>query len=92
MVSARGTAVPVIRVVLADDQELVRSGFAMILNAQPDIDVVAEAGGGAAALLAFPRPRFLVSEPRPQHLPTLSATSGEIRSAAQPFIEPYPVA
>jgi DNA-binding NarL/FixJ family response regulator len=53
MVSARGTAVPVIRVVLADDQELVRSGFAMILNAQPDIDVVAEAGGGAAALQAI---------------------------------------
>lgn len=52
MVSARRTPVPVIRVVLADDQELVRSGFAMILNAQPDIEVVAEAGGGAAALEA----------------------------------------
>jgi DNA-binding NarL/FixJ family response regulator len=52
MVSARGAPVPVIRVVLADDQELVRSGFAMILNAQPDIEVVAEAGGGAAAIEA----------------------------------------
>ncbi|MEU4820603.1 response regulator [Actinomadura citrea] len=41
-----------IRVVLADDQELVRSGFAMILNAQPDIEVVAEAGDGAAAIAA----------------------------------------
>jgi DNA-binding NarL/FixJ family response regulator len=39
-------------VVLADDQELVRSGFAMILDAQPDIEVVAEAGDGLAALAA----------------------------------------
>jgi DNA-binding NarL/FixJ family response regulator len=42
----------VIRVVLADDQELVRSGFAMILDAQPDIEVVGEAGDGAAAIAA----------------------------------------
>ncbi|MFH8613516.1 response regulator [Streptomyces sp. NPDC017979] len=41
-----------IRVVVADDQELVRSGFAMILDAQPDIEVVAEAGDGAAAVAA----------------------------------------
>jgi DNA-binding NarL/FixJ family response regulator len=39
-----------IRVVLADDQELVRSGFAMILDAQPDISVVAEAADGASAV------------------------------------------
>lgn len=39
-----------IRVVLADDQELVRSGFAMILDAQPDIEVVGEAGDGAEAV------------------------------------------
>ncbi|MET9311017.1 response regulator transcription factor [Kribbella sp. NPDC003505] len=39
-----------IRVVLADDQELVRSGFAMILDAQPDIEVVGEANDGAGAI------------------------------------------
>ncbi len=44
-----------VRVVVADDQELVRSGFAMILDAQPDIDVVAEAGDGAAAVAAVRR-------------------------------------
>ncbi|MEU1618273.1 response regulator transcription factor [Streptomyces sp. NPDC005722] len=38
-----------IRVVVADDQELVRSGFAMILDAQPGIEVVAEAADGATA-------------------------------------------
>ncbi|WP_030298387.1 response regulator transcription factor [Streptomyces katrae] len=41
-----------IRVVVADDQELVRSGFAMILDAQEDVEVVAEAGDGAAAVAA----------------------------------------
>ena len=29
-----------IRILLADDQELVRDGFAMILDAQPDMEVV----------------------------------------------------
>ncbi|HEY0540655.1 MAG TPA: response regulator transcription factor [Actinoallomurus sp.] len=41
-----------IHVVIADDQELVRSGFAMILEAQPDIAVVGEASDGAEALAA----------------------------------------
>ncbi|MEU6257836.1 response regulator transcription factor [Streptomyces sp. NPDC047043] len=41
-----------IRVVVADDQELVRSGFSMILEAQQDIEVVAEAGDGAQAVAA----------------------------------------
>jgi DNA-binding NarL/FixJ family response regulator len=40
----------VIRVVLADDQALVREGFAMILDAQDDIEVVGEASDGADAL------------------------------------------
>ncbi|MFE7468486.1 response regulator [Streptomyces sp. NPDC057499] len=44
-----------IRVVVADDQELVRSGFAMILDAQPDIEVVAEAADGDGAVAAVQR-------------------------------------
>jgi DNA-binding NarL/FixJ family response regulator len=40
----------VIRVLVADDQALVRSGFRMILDAQPDISVVAEAGDGLEAI------------------------------------------
>jgi DNA-binding NarL/FixJ family response regulator len=39
-----------IRVLLADDEELVRSGLRMILAGEPDIDVVAEAVDGAAAV------------------------------------------
>jgi DNA-binding NarL/FixJ family response regulator len=40
----------VIRVVLADDQPLVRAGFRMLLGAEDDIEVVGEADDGAAAL------------------------------------------
>lgn len=36
-----------IRVLLADDQEMVRTGFRLILGAQPDIEVVGEAADGA---------------------------------------------
>ena len=39
-----------IRVVLVDDHALVRTGFAMILAAEPDIDVVGEADSGEAVL------------------------------------------
>jgi DNA-binding NarL/FixJ family response regulator len=40
----------VIRVFLVDDQELVRAGFAMVVDAQPDMRVVGEAGDGGEAL------------------------------------------
>ncbi|MDF9878454.1 response regulator [Cellulosimicrobium cellulans] len=39
-----------IRVVVADDQDLVRTGLVMILGAQPDLEVVGEAADGVAAL------------------------------------------
>jgi DNA-binding NarL/FixJ family response regulator len=39
-----------IRVVVADDQDLVRTGLVMILGAQPDLEVVGEAADGLAAL------------------------------------------
>ena len=41
-----------ITVVVADDQALVRSGFALILGSEPGITVVAEASDGAGALAA----------------------------------------
>ncbi len=43
----------VIRVMLVDDQELLRTGFRMVLGAHPGIEVVAEAGNGAAAVEAL---------------------------------------
>ena len=39
-----------IRVVVADDQDLVRTGLVMILGAQPDIEVVGEAADGIQAI------------------------------------------
>lgn len=39
-----------IRLLLADDQAMVRAGFRMVLDAQPDMTVVAEAGDGARAV------------------------------------------
>ncbi|MEU4620311.1 response regulator transcription factor [Actinoplanes sp. NPDC023801] len=39
-----------IRVVIADDQELIRDAFARILDSEPDIEVVAEAADGAQAV------------------------------------------
>ncbi|WP_129841682.1 response regulator transcription factor [Streptomyces sp. RFCAC02] len=39
-----------IRVMLVDDQALLRTGFKMVLSAQPDMEVTAEAGDGAEAL------------------------------------------
>jgi DNA-binding NarL/FixJ family response regulator len=39
-----------IRVLVADDQEIVRTGLRMILDAQPDIEVVAEAADGVEAV------------------------------------------
>jgi DNA-binding NarL/FixJ family response regulator len=39
-----------IRIVLVDDQELVRTGFRMVLDAQPDMTVVGEAADGQSAV------------------------------------------
>jgi DNA-binding NarL/FixJ family response regulator len=39
-----------IRILIADDQEMIRQGFRMILDAQPDMRVIAEAADGIAAL------------------------------------------
>ena len=39
-----------IRVALVDDQQLVRAGFRMVIDSQPDLEVVMEAGDGAEAL------------------------------------------
>ncbi|WP_076262736.1 response regulator transcription factor [Intrasporangium flavum] len=43
-----------VRVMIVDDQALVRAGFRMVLDAEPDVEVVAEAGDGQAALDLLP--------------------------------------
>jgi DNA-binding NarL/FixJ family response regulator len=46
---------PTVRVVVADDQDLVRTGLAMILDAQPDLDVVGVAADGRQAVAVVGR-------------------------------------
>jgi DNA-binding NarL/FixJ family response regulator len=65
-----------IRVLLADDQVLVRAGFRALLDAEPDIEVVGEAGDGAAAvrLTRSTRPDVVLMDIRMPHVDGLEAT------------------
>ena len=65
-----------IRVLIADDQELVRTGLSMILDAQPDIEVVGQASDGndAVALARRLRPDVCLFDIRMPGLDGIQAT------------------
>jgi DNA-binding NarL/FixJ family response regulator len=65
-----------IRVLLADDQELMRTGFRLILNAEPDLEVVGEAADGTQAVHAARRlePDVVLMDVRMPHMDGIAAT------------------
>ena len=73
-----------IRVVVADDQEMVRTGFRMILAAEPDIDVVADARNGQEAVESARRlrPDIVLMDIRMPVLDGLAATAAVLRDPA----------
>ena len=66
----------VIRVLIADDQELVRTGFRVILEAEGDIEVVAEAADGLEAVrqASLVKPEVVLMDIRMPQLDGLAAT------------------
>ena len=75
-----------IRVVVVDDQALVRGGFAMVLGHQEDIEVVAEAGTGLEAIEAAlaHRPDVILMDIRMPEMDGLEATSRIVEEADWP--------
>jgi DNA-binding NarL/FixJ family response regulator len=74
-----------VRVLIADDQDLVRAGIAMIVNAQDDLEVVGEAADGDSAVKAVLRirPDVVLMDVR---MPVLDG----IQAAAQILTRPDP--
>jgi DNA-binding NarL/FixJ family response regulator len=65
-----------IRVLIADDQELVRAGFAMIIDSREDLEVVGEAGDGlqAVVLAKSARPDVILMDVRMPRMDGIEAT------------------
>ena len=77
-----------IRVLLVDDQDLVRAGFAMVLASQPDLEVAGEAADGAAAVrLARECPAdVMVMDVRMPGLDGVAATREICQAAERPRV------
>lgn len=79
-----------IRVMLVDDQRLVRGGLSMLVNSQPDLQVVMEADDGLAAIDVFDRmvsegqaPQVILMDVRMPHCDGLEAARRILERDAQ---------
>ncbi|MBC7551180.1 MAG: response regulator transcription factor [Cellulomonas sp.] len=87
---------PPIRVALVDDQQLVRAGFRMVIDSQPDLRVVAEAGDGEEAVRLLTRSATALGEQvdivlmdvRMPRLDGLAATARLTAAAANGMVVP----
>ena len=81
------TATGPVRVVIVDDEALVRAGLRMILGGDPSIEIVAEAGDGVEALdvIARTRPDVVLMDIRMPRRDGLAAT--ELARAADPDLK-----
>jgi DNA-binding NarL/FixJ family response regulator len=72
-----------IRVLLADDQDLVRAGFAMIIDSRADLEVVGEAGDGveAVALARSAQPDVILMDVRMPRMDGIEAARQLARTA-----------
>jgi DNA-binding NarL/FixJ family response regulator len=72
-------------VLLADDQELMRMGFRMVIDSQPDLAVVGEAGDGAEAIAAISRlePSVALMDVRMPVMDGVEATRRIVESGAR---------
>ena len=75
-----------IRVAIVDDDELIRVALRAILSAQPDLEVVGEAGDGAdvLALVARTRPHVLLMDVRMPAIDGIQATRHLLATSPQP--------
>lgn len=73
-----------IRVLLVDDQPLLRKGFRLVLSAEPDIDVVGEAddGGAAVRLTQELRPDVVLMDVRMPRMDGIEATRAIVTSGS----------